>query len=1174
MREDHGLRILLLGSPAVFNGDQPLQIQRRLLRWLLFYLACQKEMVGRSDLILLFWPDASEEDGRRHLREMLSKLRAQMPDPEIIITEQDQVGLDFEKVYSDVIEFQSLFSQTARACAQTPASTPLTQAVHQKVLDAVRLWRSGRFMSGVSLPESESLNDWILSTSQQLETQRLRLLDRLVEHDTASGDVEGALHWLQSALEGDETNESLHYRTLQIIHQQGRYSEALNYCTYLQELFRREGFSELPPSLLSMARQIREEASRPAAESGSPAWPSLADLQVPFTGQHALLKELQFAIRRGSPMIVFGEAGSGKSRLVRELFFSMKPAPRLLLAPARVMETRLPFQPIIDMLRHDIQAEEWIEMDPVWVTPLVKLLPELQIMRPEIKSPSIAPQDERSLTFEALRQLFLYLGRKQPYLLFLDNAQWSDEETLSALAYLAERGLSEQNGALLLAARAEEVSPQLNTFLNRPRSAYSVQRFHLPPLNRDEISTLARYVLAEAFQPDVVERLERETGGNPLFLLETLRLVLDYSLSTETHEAIVRLPLASAIHTVIRERLQHLTPNDAQVLTIAAVIGSPFSTELLEATSHLPPEQVAQSLESLVQVNLIQADLHDRPSSGYTFVHEKVREVVLLDLSPVRKRLFHMRIARALDKQQQGQSVEVETQLAEHYTLAGELNSAFQHWLRASLYAWRTHDKSTAVSALESAEKILQRLEGQGTDVSIYQLYRQWGRLASDLSDPAMLEQVFERLLRYGQRRQNSLLVGSAYNGLAQAAAMRMQPKLGIEILNKAIPFLEQSGRLFEHIEARNHRAVFLMQTGQYRDAQTVLEEALHLAERASDAQSLEARALTQYWQSVMLMLSGWPMLALEVAEKSARDVEEAFSPIGEVRAVKARAAAQLYMGKIKDSLKAAEAGLAQAVEMKYPLLTGEMHGAVAQASLAGGDLDGCWEHLHQARKFARQFPYSYLEEKMLGTLGRLYHFLGDLEEAQRAYQQGQGETANYYALNNRIAQASLMAEQGEITPAMEILEGCIEFTLRNQLLLPHFAAALAKANIYILQNKDEAARTVLATAGEARQRRLPEFELQFRLLEARLALRAGQPEQAADAARSTADKAQSLGYVLLEVSACRLWQPAAAASSASEAEKAAQRLADRLNTLCQNTNTPEIQTRLVKLQESVDKTL
>ncbi len=156
MTQTSNLRILLLGVPIVYAdgqpgspsqpderglAGQPLQIQRRMLRWMLFYLACQKEMVGRADLFLLFWPDEAEDDARRHLRETLSKLRAQLPDPDLIVTEQDRVGLDLNRVTCDVLEFQSLVDQTARACAQTPASTPLTQAVYQKVAQAVRLWR-------------------------------------------------------------------------------------------------------------------------------------------------------------------------------------------------------------------------------------------------------------------------------------------------------------------------------------------------------------------------------------------------------------------------------------------------------------------------------------------------------------------------------------------------------------------------------------------------------------------------------------------------------------------------------------------------------------------------------------------------------------------------------------------------------------------------------------------------------------------------------------------------------------------------------------------------------------------------------------------------------------------------------------------------------------------------
>lgn len=1167
MTDTPDLRILLLGSPAIFSNDQPLQIQRRLLRWLLFYLACQKEMVGRADLILTFWPDAAEEDARRHLREMLSKLRAQLPDPDLIITEQDRVGLNPMRIFSDVQEFQSLFAQTARACAQTPASTPLTQAVHQKVVQAVRLWRSERFLAGASLPESENLNDWVLSMSQQLENQRARLLERLVDHDFASGDIEGAIHWLQTALTGDETNESLHYRLLNLLYRHNRYSEALNYCTYLQELFRREGFSELPPSLLSLSRQIREEAAHPAANSG-PSWPSLADIQVPFVGRQNLLRDLQFATRRGSPVILFGEGGSGKSRLVRELFFSFKPAPRLLLAPGRRMETHLPFQPVIDMLRRDVHAEEWQQMDMAWLTPLTLLLPELAIMRPGLQPLLVPAEQERSLVFEALRQLFLFLGRKQRLLLFLEDAQWSDEETLSALAYLVERGLTEENGALILTARPEELSPHLLNFLNRPRSGSPVQRFSLPPLDSEEIGLLARYVLDDAASPSLVARLERDSGGNPLFLLETLRLVLDYSLAPQTAAPGERLPLASTVYAVIRERLQQLTPYQFQVLNIAAVIGSEFSTDILEKTSMLTPEQVAEALEALAQGNLIQAVLQDRPSSGYAFVHEKVREVVLLDLSPARKRLFHLRIARALDQEDHGQSAALEAALASHYEEAGELNAASQHWLQTSQFAWRIYDKETALSTLERAETILLRLGSQATDISIYQLYRQWGRLATYLSDPEMMDQVFQRMLEHGQHRQNPLLIGSAYNGFAQAAELRLQPPQGLAFLDKATPFLDQTGRIFERIEALNHRGLFLILTGAFHEAQSIFQKALEIGARASDTQAVEARSQTEYMQSIILALTGWPVLALEMAERSMRDAEEAFYPFGRARAISMQAINKTYLGQHQEALQLSTEGLALAQKIHSAFLAGDLHGAAARTCLETGDLDGCWEHIRQAQALAANYPYSFLKEGMDCLRGDLYALLGDHESAEAAYRAGSaGNYANFQALDCRIHLAAAVAARGETARAHEIIDEAIVYALQSGMMIFHITGQLTKAGILIGEGRVEEARPLLDfVAAEARQRCLPGVEIRAALAAAAADLRDGNGLTADHSIQQAIDGAKSLGSLPLEMMGYTTWL-AAAGSAAPRLEY--QRLQQAL---LDHTRTPELRALLTKTFESVDK--
>ncbi len=87
------IRILLLGTPVIMQGGKSLRIQRRLTRALLYYLAFHEAAVSRSQLVLLFWPDASEQDGRRRLREILSKLRSELPNPQLLVAEQEGIAL-------------------------------------------------------------------------------------------------------------------------------------------------------------------------------------------------------------------------------------------------------------------------------------------------------------------------------------------------------------------------------------------------------------------------------------------------------------------------------------------------------------------------------------------------------------------------------------------------------------------------------------------------------------------------------------------------------------------------------------------------------------------------------------------------------------------------------------------------------------------------------------------------------------------------------------------------------------------------------------------------------------------------------------------------------------------------------------------------------------------------
>ncbi|NLG98504.1 MAG: AAA family ATPase [Chloroflexi bacterium] len=1155
------LRILLLGTPAVYHGDQPLYIQRRLLRWTLYYLACQKEMVGRSDLILLFWPDESEEKARRRLRETLSKLKKQLPDPNLIVTEHDRVGLDLNRVYSDVLDFQSLFSQTARVCTQTPVSSPLTEAVHQKVVRAVRLWRSGRFAAGMPLPEGEGLTNWLLNTAQQCETQRQRLIERLTDHDIASGDVDGAIQWLRSALEGDEINESHHYRLLSLLHKHGRYSEALNYCSFLAELFRREGYSELPPSLLGLSKKIREPASHPNAASERPSWPSLANMQVPFVGREQILQELQFAVRRGNPVIIFGEGGSGKSRLVRELFFSLKPAPRLLLASARMMENSLPLQPIIDMLRHDIQAEEWSQMEDIWVATLSLLLPEMSIYRPDIRAPQITPNQEHNLIFEALRYLLSFISKKQPFLLFLDNAHWSDGTTLEALAYLANRGVFGENGALILAARTEIANPHLESFLNQPPGGFSVQQMSLAPLQPKDIAMMTRYVLGDKCSQEIIQRLGRETGGNPLFLLETLRVMLDYSLDSQLPVDVKHLPIAGSIHTLVRERLQSLSPNDLQTLSLAAVIGSEFSIDLLEATCMLPPEQVVQSLESLAQLNLIKASTQDRPSSEYIFVHEKIREVILLDLSPARKRLLHLRVARVLEQNQDGESAEIEAVLADHYEEAGELSAAFRHWIKAALYARRLYAQAEVFAAYDRAEQILQRLGAQASNQLIYDLYRQWGQFAFEIGNLQVMERVYQTLLQFGLRRQSQFLVGSAYNGLAQIHELTLNPIMGLETLEKALSYLDQSENLYEQIEALNRQGMFRLLLKQYAESRRSFEKVIELSSQSQDPELVSPRANARLMLSLLHGISGWPFQAIQMAEMSYRDASLLLSQSGMIRASSMAARFMNLSGLYHESLKMARSAMEMAEATYLPHLLGEALNAAGEACFALGDLDSCWQYAQKVLQIAQERDAGFLKVGAYGLLGKLYLFLGNEEKAAQMFQAGSQDGAvNFQAAQNLAFLGWTEAARGNFSTAMDKIERALQAVHQDETFLIKITAQLAKASLLIeTRQSSEAMRLLEFISVEADRRCLPEFQIFSSYLHSKHSLREKQYEAALRTARLGAAKAKAISNLPLEIETCVFWQQAADILHSPDRFIASERLQQAAQVIIQHTKTPEL---------------
>ncbi|MCJ7625763.1 MAG: AAA family ATPase, partial [Anaerolineaceae bacterium] len=535
------------------------------------------------------------------------------------------------------------------------------------------------------------------------------LIEKIMDFYAADDDLDQAVRWARTALEMDVTNPGLHFRLLKWLHKEGRSKEALDHCKYLYQLYRQEGLGDLPDYLESLCRKVREETSLLKIDE-QPSWIPASLINVNFIGREKELEELQKAYQHGGVAVVSGMSGSGKTRMVHEFYQRQKPQPVLMTAPARQMEDNLPYQPLIEMLRN-FSENDVKRLEPVWGIPLVNLLPEFFDPLPGYHSAyGFTKGEMRDLIFEAIHQVLLVKAQKGRLFMFLDDVQWSDKATQEALVYLIEQHFFDKNGILVLAVRRESHDSNLGAFIVQvktlPVRCVSIPLSHL---NRLEVSDLLSSALGKKYNEETISRLMREVGSNPLYLLETLRSYLEYSPRMSLDNFLDHMTLPSNIHLLLDRRLESVSYNSRRILFVAVVMEDEFSRDLIQALTGLDAEEVTQAFEELVWTHFI-APLHTKDTNpGYTVVHERIRNALYLGLSHARKRMYHLQIARTLesfsmDGKQQASII------AKHYEAAGELQLAYDHWIKAGVHAQDLYSKSQALNAYQQAESLLQSL--------------------------------------------------------------------------------------------------------------------------------------------------------------------------------------------------------------------------------------------------------------------------------------------------------------------------------------------------------------------------------------------------------------------------------------------------------------------------------
>ena len=403
----------------------------------------------------------------------------------------------------------------------------------------------------------------------------------------------------------------------------------------------------------------------------------------------------------GQVVLLVGEPGIGKSRLVQEFRTSIANTPHTFIeAAGQQLFDNTPFYAVSQMLgrglgwRDDESPAERVAglermlqsagMDLSEALPLVAELLDLPVPEKHPQRP-LAPGHKRQRLLATLADWVFRTAGAQPTVIVLEDLQWLDPSTLELTEMLVEQ-CAPAPLMLLCTARTEFQPPW-------PARAHHAQ-LALNRLSDGQVRAMvAQLASCAALPADTVETVVERTTGVPLFVEELTRLVLE---GGGRHEREIPLTLSDSLMA----RLDRLGPAK-EVAQVASVIGREFSYQLLHAVAPMTDDDLSAALARLADTDLLYAR-GTRPEATYEFKHALIQDAAYEALLKSRRKELHRQVAQAIKESFPAMAKTQPEVLARHWTDAGEVERALRAWRRAA-------DAARARSAFKESEAAARR---------------------------------------------------------------------------------------------------------------------------------------------------------------------------------------------------------------------------------------------------------------------------------------------------------------------------------------------------------------------------------------------------------------------------------------------------------------------------------
>jgi class 3 adenylate cyclase len=414
----------------------------------------------------------------------------------------------------------------------------------------------------------------------------------------------------------------------------------------------------------------------------------------------------------GSVVMVVGDAGIGKTRLLQEFAtYARLRGAQVLWGAAYEGEARLPYGPFAEALR-DYVSRTSVETLRQAVTEgssvLAPLAPELKVKLPDLPEPHpVAAEAEAYRLFQEVTEFLKNASTSAPLVLVLEDLQWADKGTCSLLQHLARR-LAGSRLLVAISCREAELEPghPLRECLPHLRRESGFWELSLKGLRESEVRELVT-VLAEHEVPQpLVLALHQETEGNPFFIQETLKHLIETEVLHQEEgrwiskaTTISDIGLPESVREVMERRLAGLSQECRRLLQVGSVLGRRFSLSLAQRVAELDEEVVLRAVEEALAAQVVWEQRQER-RIYYQFTSTLLRENLYGRLSAPRRQRLHLRAARALEEAYPDHLEEYAAELAYHYREAGEAAPA------ETTYRWTVKAARQALAAYAPTEAV------------------------------------------------------------------------------------------------------------------------------------------------------------------------------------------------------------------------------------------------------------------------------------------------------------------------------------------------------------------------------------------------------------------------------------------------------------------------------------